>query len=115
MTAETLMLVGGVGAFLLTLYWVRSRDLREKYAVIWMLVASMLLVNGLFPSLIMSFASASHLQYPTAVLFVALAMMYLFSFTVSVTQEMALLELRLRRLELREEIGGREETALPTA
>ena len=30
MTAETLMLLGGVSAFVLTLYWVRSRGLREK-------------------------------------------------------------------------------------
>jgi hypothetical protein len=74
-------------------------------------VAFVLLVSGLFPGLIMSAASASHLSYPAAVLFVALAVMYVFSFTVSVsltrqyrrnvrlTQELAILEMRLRRLE----------------
>ena len=31
-TAETLMTVGGVSAFILTLGWVRERQLREKYA-----------------------------------------------------------------------------------
>ena len=111
MTAENVMLVGGVGAFLLTVNWVRNRDLREKYAVVWMLVASVLLFCGLFPDVVMWFANTSHLSYPAAVLFVALAVMYFFSFTVSVsltrqyrrnvrlTQELALLELRLRRLE----------------
>jgi hypothetical protein len=111
MTAEGLMLAGGVIAFLLTIYWVRNRDLREKYAVGWMTVAFLLLLSGLFPGLIMTFADASRLSYPAAVLFVALAAIYVFSLAVSVTlthqyrrtvrlmQELALLEHRLRRLE----------------
>ncbi len=111
MTAELLMQVGGIGAFVLTLYWVRSRDLREKYAVQWLLVASLLLVCGIFPGLIEWLARFAHLSYPAAVLFVALTLIYVFSFTVSVslthehrrnvrlTQEVALLENRLRRLE----------------
>jgi hypothetical protein len=52
-TAEILMTVGGVSAFILTLAWVRERQLREKYAVIWILVAFGLLILGLFPSLVM--------------------------------------------------------------
>jgi hypothetical protein len=111
LNAEHLMLVGGVGAFLLTLNWVRNRDLREKYAVVWMAVATLLLICGLFPDVVMWFAGAAHLSYPAAVLFVAVAVDYVFSFTVSVsltrqyrrnvrlTQELALLELRLRHLE----------------
>jgi hypothetical protein len=115
MRAETVMLAGGLGAFLLTLSWVRNRELREKYAVVWMLVASVLLLCGLFPDVLMWFADASHMSYAAAVLFVALAVMYVFAFTVSVslsrqyrrnvrlTQELALLEQRLRRLEARHE------------
>ncbi len=111
MTAESLMLVGGIGAFLLTLNWVRNRDLREKYAVVWMGVATLLLLCGLFPDIVMWFANTAHLSYPAAVLFVAIGADYVFSFTVSVsltrqyrrnvrlTQELALLELRLRNLE----------------
>jgi hypothetical protein len=111
MTAELLMLLGGASAFILTLYWVRRRELREKYAVAWILLASALLILGLFPSLIKSFAEWAHLSYPAAVLLVALTLIYLFSFTVSVslthqyrrnirlTQEMALLEKRVRELE----------------
>jgi hypothetical protein len=105
------MLAGGVCAFLLTVYWVRTRDLREKYAVGWLAVAGLILVNGLFPGLIMRFAAASRLSYPAAVLFVALTLIYLFSFAVSValshmyrrsvrlTQELALLRERLLQLE----------------
>jgi hypothetical protein len=111
MNAELLMQVGGISAFVLTLYWVRSRDLREKYAVLWLLVASMLLLCGLFPSLLMSLADFAHLSYAAAVLFIALSVIYVFSFTVSVslthehrrnlrlTQEVALLEQRIRLLE----------------
>jgi hypothetical protein len=111
MTAESLMLCGGVAAFLLTVYWVRVRELRERYAVMWMLVATLALVCGLFPHMIMSFADASHLSYPAAVLFVSLGAVYLFAFTVSVslsrqhrknlrlTQQVALLEGRLREVE----------------
>ncbi len=52
MTAESLMLIGGIVAFVLTAYWVRSRELRERYAVGWMLLATGLLVCGIFPNII---------------------------------------------------------------
>jgi ACR3 family arsenite efflux pump ArsB len=111
MNAETLMTVGGVFAFGITLYWVRRRELREKYAAAWVALASLILVVGLFPGLLMFFAAEAHLSYPAAVLFIALTLIYLFAFAVSVslttqyrrnvrlTQELALLEERLRRLE----------------
>lgn len=111
MRAEHLMLIGGVVAFLLTLYWVRRRTLREKYAVVWMGLAAGLLVVGVFPGILKSFAAWAHLSFPAAVLFFALAMAYLFAFAVSLslsrlyqwnvrlTQEIALQEERLRRLE----------------
>jgi hypothetical protein len=111
LTAERLMLIGGLTSFLLTVHWVRRRDLREKYAVGWVLVACVLLLTGLFPGVIMSLADAAHLSYPAAVLFVALAVVYVFSLGVSVsltrqyrrnvrlTQEVAMLERRIRLLE----------------
>jgi hypothetical protein len=111
-TAEVLMLMGGICSFVLTVHWVRSRDLREKYAIVWVSVAFMLLLAGIFPKAIMAFADSSHLSYATAVLFIALAAIYAFSFSVSVslsrqyrrnvrlTQELAIMDLRLRRLEM---------------
>lgn len=113
MNAELLMLLGGTSAFVLTVYWVRHRDLREKYAVGWLAVAFLLLLCGLAPSGIMAFADASRLSYPAAVLFIALAMIYVFSFSVSLSltrqyrrsvrmaQELALLHGRLNELERR--------------
>ncbi len=111
MTAEKLMLLGGIGAFVWTVWWVRWRHLREKYAMVWLLVATVALVCGLFPRLIMRFADESRLSYPSAVLFIALGAVYVFAFAVSVSltrhyrrnvllaQEVALLEDRVRLLE----------------
>ena len=105
------MLIAGTGSFLLTLHWLRSRDLREKYAVYWLLVAFVLFLAGLFPRAIMRIAEASRLSYPAAVLLISLAVIYGFAFSVSASltrqhrasqkllQEVALLEERLRRLE----------------
>jgi hypothetical protein len=110
-TAEDLMTVGGIAAFFLTINWVRKRHLREKYAVVWIFVAIMLLIIGVFPLLLKSFADSVHLSYPSAALFVALATIYLFAFSVSVSlsrqyrhdarlmQEIAILEMRVRQLE----------------
>jgi uncharacterized membrane protein YfcA len=109
--AETLMLAGGVTSFLMTVHWVRKRDLREKYAVVWLAVATLLLLCGLFPQLIMTWAESAHLSYPSAVLFLALAFIYPFAFSVSLSltrqyrrnvrlmQTLALLEQRVRVLE----------------
>ena len=105
------MLIGGVFVFFLTIYWVRSRDLSEKHAILWTFLAFILLICGLFPNLIMSFASRSHLSYPAEVLFVALGAIYVYFFSVSVsltqhqrrntrlTQELAILENRVEKLE----------------
>jgi hypothetical protein len=109
--AEFLMLLGGCGAFAMTLYWVRVRELRERYAIGWLAVATLLLLTGLFPDVLEGIARRVHLSPPALVLFVALGLIYLNSFFVSValtkqyrwnvrlTQQMALLEERLRRVE----------------
>ncbi len=111
MNAERLMLIGGISAFLLTIHWVRTRELREKYAVLWIGSALLLLLCGFFPGVIMGLADSAHLSYPALVLFVALAALYTFCFTVSVsltrqyrrnarlTQEVAFLAYKLHQLE----------------
>lgn len=110
-TAEKIMLLSGVAAFLTTLYWVRSRDLREKYAILWLIIALGVLVLGLFPELLMTFAETIHFSYSSAVLLLVAVTVYIFSFAVSVSetrqyrrsirlaQELAILEARVQRLE----------------
>jgi hypothetical protein len=111
MNAELLMLVAGTGAFLLTLFWVRSREIREKYALLWLLVALCLLLLGIFPQSIMELSKVLHLSYVALVLFVGLVLSYVFGFFVSVSltrqfrrnvqlaQELALTNWRLEELE----------------
>jgi hypothetical protein len=109
--AERLMMIGGIAAFVLTLAWVRRRELREKYSLLWLTCAGGLLVCGLFPTLLMTAAQWCRLSYPAAVLFVAVTLAYFFAFGVTVAltryhrrhtrllQTVALLEHRLTRLE----------------
>ena len=68
----------------MTLYWVRVRELRERYAIGWLAVATLLLLTGLFPEVLEGIADRAHLSYPALVLFVALGLIYLNSFFVSV-------------------------------
>ena len=114
-TAEVIMLVGGITAFIVTLHWVRKREVREKYCVPWLALAVFLLLCGSFPYTLMDIATWANLGYVTAVLAVALTIIYFFAFSVTVslsrqyrrnlrlTQEVALLEQRLRRVEARDE------------
>jgi hypothetical protein len=107
------MLVAGVTAFLVTVHWVRSRDLRERYAILWLGVATGLLLLGLFPELIMGFARLMRFSYSAAAVFLAVTAMYVFAFAASVSetrhyrrnirmaQELAILEERLKKLESR--------------
>jgi hypothetical protein len=120
MTAERLMLIGGIASFLLTLHWVRNRDLREKYALGWMALAFFLLILGLFPEIIMTFAESARLGYASAVLFLSLGVIYVFSFFLSValtrqyrahvrlTQELAIMEEKVKRLETLAALSLRE-------
>jgi hypothetical protein len=122
-TAEVLTMCGGLVAFLLTVSWVRTRELREKYAVAWLGVATILLVVGLSPDLLKAVAATAHLSYPAAVLFIALALIYPYAFFVTVSlsrhyrrssrlvQEIALLECRVRELERRVPSPEREGAA----
>jgi hypothetical protein len=122
MTAERMMLIGGLAAFLLTLHWVRRRRLREKYAVVWMSMACGLLLLGMFPQVLMQLATAAKLSYPAAVLFISLAVIYLFSMSVSLslsraratntrlTQELALLRADLEALRQAVQFGSHPTT-----
>ncbi len=111
LSAETLMATAGIVAFLFTLYWVRKRELREKYAVVWFFIGLLVLFIGLCPQLIFWFAETARLSYAVVILFISLAIIFPFAFSVSIslsrqykrniklTQEIAILEERVRKLE----------------
>ncbi len=110
-TAEILTMVCGIGAFLTIIYWVRKRELREKYAIAWIAVSIAALTLGVFPMVIRRVANMMLIGQGTAVLLFALGPLLLFCFSVSVslsrshrrqsrlTQEIGLLEQRIRELE----------------
>lgn len=101
MNAEVLMMIASIVGFLTTLYWVRSRELRERYAIGWILTAAVLLICGVFPQLLMQPAKAWSLSYPAMVLFVALTCIYVFLFFVSV----ALTSQHRRNVRLTQELA----------
>lgn len=121
MTAELLMFLGGITAFGFTVFCVRVRRLRVKYALIWLTLASGLLLIGAFPGILMRLAEWANLSYPAAALFVSLAVIYLFCFAVSVslsrlhernlklTQTVAFLEKRITELEPVSEVSSDEQ------
>ncbi len=111
MRAEYMMLAAGISVFLLTLYWVRKREIREKYAVAWMAAATIALAAGVFPQAVMYLAPKLHMGYTSFVLLLCLILGYFFAACTSIslsrqyhrnlrlTQELALLENRVRKLE----------------
>ena len=109
--AEHLMLLGGIAAFVVTLHWVRQRNLRVKYALSWLGIAILLLITGVFPNIVMDTAHRLNLSYAALVAFITAVILFFFAFSVSIslsrqywrnlrlTQGMALLEKRIRDLE----------------
>lgn len=122
-TAELLMLIGGATAFCITLFWIRQRALLERYAMVWLAIAGFFLAIGAFPDLVKHFARIAHLSLPAAMMMPVVALIYLFAFSVSLTlsrlhrsnirltQELALMELRLRELEARQPAAAPVSTA----
>ena len=109
--AEFLMSLGGVVAFLITLFQVRERELREKYALGWMGISLLLLIFGLAPSLLMKISHTLNFSYAALAAFITAGALFLFAFSTSIslsrqyrrnirlTQEVGLLEKRVRDLE----------------
>ncbi len=108
---QYVMLAGGAIAFLMTLFMVRKREMREKYATAWILAAFAILGLGFMLKPILLLAIGIGVMPSAIVLMGAIGVGYLFAFTVSVSlsrhykrnmklaQEVALLEERIRQLE----------------
>ena len=111
MTAEFLMFFGSLSCYIITLYWVRKRILKAKYAVYWLAISFFVLILGVFPQIIKSIAVSCHLSYPTVLLIINFLVFYSAGFMASMAlsqlcnknkvliQEIALLEQRMSALE----------------
>jgi hypothetical protein len=91
---------------------IRSGRLRERYALLWLATATVILVFGLWRDLLNQLASALGIAYPPNALFVlSIAFMLLLLLhystvisklsdrTTTLTQRIAILEERIRELE----------------
>jgi hypothetical protein len=90
-------LVVAVGMVLAVLVMLRSGKLREKYAVLWLVVGGLTIVLGLFPSLLDWAASLVGIRVPSNLLF-ALSIVLLVGVGLHVSRELTVLEEETRTL-----------------
>jgi hypothetical protein len=106
-------LLGALAILALTLELLRRRQLREKYAVLWIVVSAGAFVLALFPALLDWLAQASGFGLPVNLLFfvsflVLLAVSMQLSLevgrreaeTVRLAEEIALIKLEISRLRI---------------
>jgi len=108
---QTVAIVASVTLLLIVLELVRQRRLFERYAILWMLSAVVLLALAVWAGLLSRVADTLGIAYPPTALFVialGFVLMLLLHFSVAVSrladqskvlaQRLALMEERLRRL-----------------
>lgn len=83
--------------FALVLWMLLTRRLREKYAVLWLLLAIVLLVLGCFPVLLNSATVMLGVQIPANLLFAA-AIIVLLGIALHLSWELSQAEDEIRRL-----------------
>ena len=92
-----------LAALVLVFELLRRRRLREKYAVIWVVISLGTLVVALFPPLLGWIAALVGIQTPSNLLFFT-SLIILFAVSLQLSREVGLLEEQSRRLA--EEVGG---------
>lgn len=107
------IITGGISilVLLVTLEAIRSNRLQERYALLWLATALVMLLSVMFPRAVMLFRAVTGMKYETALLAVAFTFLVLvaFHFSISISfartkqariaQQVAILEERLRQVE----------------
>lgn len=119
----TLGVVGAVATLVVLFEMLRRQRLREKYAVIWVVVAMSTVLLVVFPSLLDRASDLLGVQVPSNLLFFAASMLLLllsiqFSYEIgrledrtrTLAEEVALLNLRLDQLTASDDVGPVEAT-----
>ena len=113
MRIRALIGVVSIGVFLITLLAIRSYKLREKYAILWLATAAMIILMALFPNLVDITREWFGMQYVTSLVAVIFIFLVLVSFHFSIAlsalndkvaaiaSRTAILEARIRELEQR--------------
>lgn len=92
-----------LAALVLVFELLRRRRLREKYAVIWVVISIGTLVVAVFPPLLRWVADLVGIQTPSNLLFFV-SVIILFAVSLQLSREVGLLEEQSRRLA--EEVGS---------
>ena len=97
MTATILAIVASLLTFVFVFMLLRRGVLREKYAVLWLLVSGTALVLALIPGALRAVSEALGVQTPSNLLFfVTVVLLVLVS--VQLSYELSRHEMRIRRL-----------------
>lgn len=81
----------------LVMWMLLTRRLREKYAVLWLVIGLAVLILGLFPQLLLGLTSALGVQVPANLLF-ALAIVLLIGVALHLSWELSQAEDEIRRV-----------------
>lgn len=108
-----LLLIGAVTVLLL------KRQLREKYAVLWLLIGFIVLILGVFPQLLFGLTESLGVQVPSNLLF-AIAIVLLLGVALHLSWELSRAEEEIRRVAeesaiLRTELEGARSSLLDLA
>ena len=119
--ARLFAIVLGFAVLLFVINLVRTRKLKEEFALLWLLTGVVLVLTPLFIDYLDMLAYALGIEYPPALIFVLaiislLFILFQFSMRISrfsdqikvLTQELALLQARIEVLEQRAEKGERD-------
>lgn len=91
MTAYLVALVGALAVLVLIVELLRRRQLKEKYAVLWLVVGSGTTLLAIFPSLLSATADLVGVQVPANLLFFA-ALLLLLGVCVHLSWELSRVE-----------------------
>lgn len=98
-----LSIVVAVAALVLVVELLRRRRLREKYAVIWVLISVATVVVAVFPGLLLWTSEVLGIRTPSNLLFFG-SVLTLFAVSLQLSREVGLLEEQCRTLA--EEVGA---------
>jgi hypothetical protein len=96
-STDTLGLIGGALTLVVLFEMLRRQRLREKYAVIWVVVVLATVLLALFPRLLTSSADLLGVEVPANLLFFGAIMLLLF-ISIQLSYEIGRLEERTRTL-----------------
>jgi hypothetical protein len=97
MNVYTLGLIGAAGSLAVIFEMLRTRRLREKYAVVWVIVGILIVVVAIFPRVLFWAAEVTGVEVPANLLFFV-ASLVLLGVNVHLSSEVGRLEDKVRTL-----------------